>query len=80
MPIIMHLDMMLVRRKIKSNELARAVGITESNLSSIKSGKIKGIRFSTLESICKHLSCQPGDILEYISEDGGESARFSKAG
>lgn len=80
MPIIMHLDMMLVRRKIKSNELARAVGITESNLSSIKSGKIKGIRFSTLESICKHLGCQPGDILEYISADVDESPRFSKAG
>jgi len=80
MPIVLHLDMMLVRRKIKSNELARAVGITESNLSSIKSGKIKGIRFSTLESICKHLRCQPGDILEYMSEDDNESARFSKTG
>ena len=68
MPIVLHLDMMLVRRKVKSNELARAVGITESNLSSIKSGKIKGIRFSTLESICKHLRCQPGDILEYVSD------------
>jgi putative transcriptional regulator len=80
MPIILHLDMMLVRRKIKSNELARAVGITESNLSSIKSGKIKGIRFSTLEAICKHLQCQPGDILEYIAEDANEPQRLSKAG
>lgn len=69
MPIILHLDMMLVRRRMKSNELARSVGITVSNLSSIKSGKIKGIRFSTLEAICKHLQCQPGDILEYVSED-----------
>jgi putative transcriptional regulator len=72
--------MMLVRRKIKSNELARVVGITESNLSSIKSGKIKGIRFSTLESICQHLRCQPGDILEYVSEDEDENQRLSKAG
>jgi len=80
MPIILHLDMMLVRRKIKSNELARAVGITESNLSSIKSGKIKGFRFSTLDSICKHLRCQPGDILEYISEDEFQAQGLSKTG
>jgi putative transcriptional regulator len=80
MPIILHLDMMLVRRKIKSNELARAVGITESNLSSIKSGKIKGIRFSTLEAICKHLRCQPGDILEYVSDDDDQRLVFSNAG
>jgi putative transcriptional regulator len=78
MPIILHLDVMLARRKIKSNELARAVGITESNLSSIKSGKIKGIRFSTLEAICKHLRCQPGDILEYVLEDDVEGLRFSQ--
>ena len=80
MPIILHLDMMLVRRKIKSNELARAVGITESNLSSIKSGKIKGIRFSTLDSICRHLQCQPGDILEYVPKDEDKTQRLSKAG
>jgi len=64
--------MMLVRRRVTSNELARAVGITDSNLSAIKSGKIKGIRFSTLEAICRHLRCQPGDILEYISDDESE--------
>ena len=80
MPIILHLDMMLVQRKIRSNELARAVGITESNLSAIKSGKIKGIRFSTLEAICHHLQCQPGDILEYVSEDSERSKRLPKAG
>ena len=80
MPIILHLDMMLVRRRIKSNELARAVGITESNLSSIKSGKIKGIRFSTLGAICRHLQCQPGDILEYISDDAVETTGLAKAG
>ncbi len=80
MPIILHLDMMLVRRKVRSNELARVVGITESNLSAIKSGKIKGIRFSTLEAICHHLQCQPGDILEYVSEDDQRDGRLSKAG
>lgn len=56
---------MLARRKVRSNELARAVGITESNLSLLKSGKVKGVRFSTLAAICRHLDCQPGDILEY---------------
>jgi len=80
MPIILHLDMMLVKRKIKSNELARVVGITESNLSSIKSGKIKGIRFSTLEAICKHLRCQPGDILEYVSEEEDLGRVLSRVG
>lgn len=80
MPIILHLDMMLVRRKIKSNELARAVGITESNLSSIKSGKIKGIRFSTLDAICRYLSCQPGDILEYVADDGENERRLPRTG
>lgn len=69
MPIVLRLDIMLARRKMKSNELARVVGITEPNLSSIKSGKIKGIRFSTLDAICKHLQCQPGDILEYIPDE-----------
>lgn len=80
MPIILHLDMMLVRRKVKSNELARAVGITESNLSSIKSGRVKGIRFSTLESICKYLRCQPGDILEYVAKDEEPRQEVPKAG
>lgn len=80
MPIVLHLDMMLVRRKVKSNELARAVGITDSNLSAIKSGKIKGIRFSTLEAICRHLRCQPGDILEYVAADASDVKLLSKAG
>lgn len=79
MPIILRLDMMLARRKIKSNELARAVGITEPNLSMIKSGHIKGIRFSTLESICKHLRCQPGDILEYVPDEGDQDIAFREA-
>lgn len=69
MPIRVNLDMMLVRRKVKSRELAAEVGITEANLSLLKSGKVKGVRFATLEAICRHLDCQPGDILEYVAED-----------
>ncbi|MBB4610331.1 helix-turn-helix domain-containing protein [Sphingomonas yabuuchiae] len=69
MPVTVHLDMMLVRRKVKSNELARAIGITESNLSLLKSGKVKGVRFSTLAAICRYLDCEPGDILGYEPSD-----------
>lgn len=68
MPIIVRLDVMLARRKIRSNELARAIGITEANLSLLKAGKVKGLRFSTLEAICRHLQCQPGDLLDYDAE------------
>ncbi|EAQ44582.1 MAG: transcriptional regulator [Roseobacter sp. MedPE-SWde] len=69
MPIRVNLDMMLVRRKVKSRELAAAVGITEANLSLLKSGKVKGVRFATLDAICQFLECQPGDILEYLPEE-----------
>ncbi len=72
MPIIVRLDVMMARRKVRSNVLARAVGITEANLSLLKSGKVKGIRFSTLEAICQVLDCQPGEILEYVPEEGAE--------
>ncbi|WP_428482674.1 helix-turn-helix domain-containing protein [Pyruvatibacter mobilis] len=65
MPIIVTLDVMLARRKMKSRNLARAIGITEANLSLLKSGKVKGIRFATLEAICRELDCTPGDILAY---------------
>ena len=65
MPIIVRLDVMLARRKAKSKDLAAYVGITEANLSLLKSGKVKGVRFETLESICEFLDCQPGDLLEY---------------
>ena len=65
MPIIVRLDVMLARRKAKSKDLAAHVGITEANLSLLKSGKVKGVRFETLESICEFLDCQPGDLLEY---------------
>ncbi len=65
MPIIVNLDVMLAKRKMKSKELAEKIGITTANLSILKSGKAKAIRFSTLEAICKILECQPSDILEY---------------
>lgn len=64
MPIIVNLDVMLARRKMRSRDLAAAVGITEQNISLLKSGKVKGVRFDTLERICIVLNCQPGDILE----------------
>ena len=66
MAIIVRLDVMLALRKIRSKDLAEAIGITEANLSLLKSGKVKGVRFSTLEAICRHLDCQPGDLLEYV--------------
>jgi putative transcriptional regulator len=67
MSIIVNLDVMLAKRKMKSKDLAVIVGITTANLSILKSGKAKAIRFSTLESICKALECQPSDILEYVN-------------
>lgn len=66
MPIIVNLDIMLARRKMRSRELAELVGITEQNISLLKSGKVKGVRFETLEKICQALNCQPGELLEYI--------------
>ncbi len=66
MPIIVNLDVMLAKRKMKSKDLAEIIGITTANLSILKSRKAKAIRFSTLEAICKALDCQPSDILEYI--------------
>ncbi|MFT5849197.1 helix-turn-helix domain-containing protein [Psychroserpens sp.] len=68
MPIIVNLDVMLTKRKMKSKDLAEIIGITKANLSILKSGKAKAMRFSTLEAICKALDCQPADILEYIEE------------
>lgn len=69
MPITVNLDVMLARRKVRSNELARAIGITDSNLSLLKSGKVKGVRFSTLAAICRFLECEPADILGYERSD-----------
>ena len=65
MAIIIRLDRVLADRKMQLNELAEKVGISVVNLSNLKTGKVRAIRFSTLDAICKHLSCQPGDILEY---------------
>jgi putative transcriptional regulator len=67
MPIKINLDTMLSKREMKGKELAEIVGITEANLSILRSGKAKAVRFSTLEAICEALECQPGDILEYIA-------------
>lgn len=69
MPIIVNLDVMLAKRKMRSNDLAEAIGITPQNLSVLKAGRAKAIRFSTLEAICKRLNCQPGDILEFREVD-----------
>lgn len=78
MPIVVRLDVMMAKRQVRSNVLARAVGITESNFSLLKSGKVRGIRFATLEAICEFLDCQPGDILEYQPNTKG--SRLRKAG
>ena len=68
MAIEIRLDMMMAKRKMPLNELSKRIGISMTNLSLLKTGKVKGIRFSTLEAICKELDCQPGDILEYIPD------------
>ncbi|HCV50899.1 MAG TPA: transcriptional regulator [Saprospirales bacterium] len=68
MKIVVNLDIMLAKRKMKSKDLADAIGITTANLSILKTGKAKAIRFATLASICKELDCQPGDILEYVDD------------
>lgn len=69
MSIVVNLDVMLARRKMRSRELAERIGITEQNVSLLKSGKVKGIRFDTLEAICRALDCQPGDILEWRPDE-----------
>ena len=66
MPIIVNLDVMLAKRKMRSKELAERIGITEQNLSLLKSGKVRGVRFETLSAICRELKCQPGDLLEWV--------------
>jgi len=79
MPIVVTLDVMLARRKMRSRELAERIGITEPNLSLLKSGKVRGMRFDTLSRICEVLQCQPGDLLSYESgpeeaDDGGDGS------
>jgi putative transcriptional regulator len=70
MPIVVQLDVMLARRKVKSRDLAEFVGITEANMSLLKQGKVKGVRFETLEKICAYLQCQPGDLLAHVPDEG----------
>lgn len=74
MAIIVNVDVMMARRKMSSGELAERVGITPANLSVLKTGKAKAIRFTTLKAICQALDCQPGDILEYRADDDGQHA------
>ena len=75
MAIVVNLDVMMARRKIRGRELAARIGITEQNLSLLKSGRVRGMRFETLEKLCAALQCQPGDLLEFrpgpVSDDGG---------
>jgi putative transcriptional regulator len=77
MSIVVRLDVMLAKRKKRSNELAEIIGITESNLSLLKSGRVRGVRFSTLEAICKALECQPADLLEYVPDEKQATSRKS---
>jgi len=74
MAIVVNLDVMLARRKMRSRELAERVGITEQNISLLKSGKVRGVRFDTLAAICEVLQCQPGDLLEYRPGDDPAAA------
>lgn len=82
MPIIVRLDVIMARRKVRSKALARAVGISETNLSLLKSGKVRGVRFATLDAICRYLDCTPDDILEYAPDAGAgsETGTAAKAG
>lgn len=68
MPIVVRLDVVMAHRKVRGRELAEQIGLTPVNLSKLKSGRVKAIRFSTLESLCQALDCQPGDLLEYVAE------------
>ncbi len=69
MPIQVNLNVVLARRRMRSKDLAQAIGITEANLSLLKSGKVRGVRFSTLDAICRALDCQPGDLLEWLPDE-----------
>jgi len=74
MPIVVNLDVMLAKRKMRSRELAERIGVAEQNVSLLKSGKVKGVRFDTLEKICEALDCQPGDLLEYRADAASPDA------
>ena len=79
MSIIVNLDVMLAKRKMRSKELAERIGITEQNVSLLKSGKVRGVRFDTLSKICEVLNCQPGDLLEYRG-DGAATEKLASHG
>jgi putative transcriptional regulator len=72
MPIVVKLDVVLADRKVKSKDLAEFVGMTEANMSLLKQGRVKGVRFDTLERICRYLRCEPGDLLKYVDEDAAQ--------
>ena len=76
MAIIVNLDVMLAKRKVQSKELAELIGLSENNLSRIKTGRIKAIRFSTLNALCRALDCKPGDILDYVYDEADEQEDF----
>lgn len=80
MPIIMELDVMLARRKMRSRELARRVGLTEQQISLLRSGKVKGVRFETLARICTVLDCQPGDLMRFEPGETSEEDPGGRAG
>jgi putative transcriptional regulator len=75
MPIIVNLDVMMAKRKVSSGDLAEKIGISQANLSILKTGKAKAMRFSTMEAICRALDCQPGDILEYREDEPAEGGK-----
>jgi len=78
MSIVVHLDVMLAKRKMRSRELAEHIGITEQNISLLKSGKVRGVRFDTLSRICEVLQCQPADLLEYVPDDESSQASVQR--
>jgi putative transcriptional regulator len=77
MPIVMRLDVMLAKRRIRSKTLAQAIGVTEANLSLLKSGKVNGVRFTTLAAICRYLDCQPGDLMEYVPDEDSPALKHA---
>jgi putative transcriptional regulator len=80
MPILLRLDVMLARRKRRAKDLARAIGMTEANLSLLKTGKVQGVRFATLEALCRELDCQPGDLLEFQPDTESAAAGLGRTG
>lgn len=79
MPIIVRLDVVMAGRKVRSNVLARAIGISETNLSLLKSGKVRGLRFATLDAICRYLDCEPADILEFVPDEAAGTEAPARA-